>query len=589
MSVRDRGSDPRTARPRSGAPRVGAPEPGPLSGVGARAIAVAAAILILLLVAIGFSGGLNLASTKASAAPGASSAVGLVGGPGASSAVGLVGGPGSPGSSAANSDGMAPGASSSPSSAPMTSLADVAFVPVTSFRSGRSATRSAEVKAIASGTSPFAVLVMVKADASAELGALGLDAGRLRTKLVTVADAGALMATVAKHPSWLGFLPAGQVSPAVKALAWGSDSLFGEIRVASLAAWPLHAQLAVRPDQGYDPSGAWTVFAAGDLALDRGAALAIMTHGNDPNYLYSGGTVTITGHCPSCSQFGWDLPYTKRTGNAGVVRSLIKGADLAIANMEEVAVKNWTFHSHGTVFTGNPAYLAGIKSAGFDWVSMGNNHVGDFGPGGVLQSMAYLTQYGLLHGGAGKDISAAHQPSIVTVSGIKVALLSYDTIAPVYNATPTKAGSARMTNAWLKHDIKAARAAGAQVVIVWPHWGVEYTAGPTTTQRMLAHDAIDAGADLVIGNHPHWAQAMEVYKGRPIWYALGNFTFDQTWSEPTMEGISLELTFSGTHLVQAWMHPHLVLDYAQPNFMDPLGSGKVVLDQVFKASKYLPW
>jgi len=82
---------------------------------------------------------------------------------------------------------------------------------------------------------------------------------------------------------------------------------------------------------------------------------------------------------------------------------------------------------------------------------------------------------------------------------------------------------------------------------------------------------------------------MEVYKGKPIWYALGNFTFDQTWSEPTMEGITLELTFSGTHLAQAWLHPHLVLDYAQPNFMDPLGSGKVVLDQVFKASKDLPW
>ena len=257
--------------------------------------------------------------------------------------------------------------------------------------------------------------------------------------------------------------------------------------------------------------------------------------------------------------------------------------------MEEVAVTDWTFHSHGTVFTGNPAYLAGVRDAGFDWVSMGNNHVGDFGPAGVLQSMRYLTQYGLLHGGAGADTAAAHQPSIVTVGGVKVALLSYDTIAPGYNATATRAGSARMTYGWLKHDITAARAAGAQVVVVWPHWGVEYTAGPTQTQQTLAHEAIDLGADLVIGNHPHWTQAMEVYKGKPIWYALGNFTFDQTWSEPTMEGITLELTFSGSRLVQAWLHPHLVLDYAQPNLMDPLGSGKVVLDQVFKASKHLPW
>ncbi|HEY5627994.1 MAG TPA: CapA family protein, partial [Candidatus Limnocylindrales bacterium] len=475
-------------------------------------------------------------------------------------------------------------------SAPASAIADVAFVPVTSFRTGLTTTRPADVSGIPSGTSPFASLVLVKADAASQLAALGIDATALGNHLVTAPSADALMTTLAKHPTWLGFLRADQVGPGVRALAWGTASLFGETRVASLAAWPLQAQLpATTGATAYDPANAWTLYAAGDLGLDRGAALAIKNHGNNPNYLYDGGTVTITGHCKDCSQFGWDLPYTKRTGNAGAVRALIKGADFAIANMEEVAVKNFTFHPHGTVFTGNPAYLAGVRDAGFDWVSMGNNHVGDFGPAGVLQSMNYLTQYGLLHGGAGANTTAAHQPSIVTIHGVKVALLSYDTVAPVYNATATKAGSARMTAAWLKKDIKAARDAGAQVVIVWPHWGVEYTAGPSQTQQTLAHAAIDAGADLVIGNHPHWAQAMEVYKGHPIWYALGNFTFDQTWSEPTMEGISLEFTFSGSRLVQVWLHPHLVIDWAQPNFMDPAGSGKVVLNQIFKASKNLPW
>ena len=463
-------------------------------------------------------------------------------------------------------------------------------MPVASFRTGRTSVRAPEVQTIASGGSPFAALVLVKADAAAQLAALGLRADELGGRLVRVASAQALMTALAQHRTWLGFLRAGDVGPGVRALAWGAASLFGENRVASLAAWPLHASLAVAPGAAaYDPSAAWTMFAAGDLGLDRGAALAIRSHGNDSRYLYSGGRVTITGHCKDCSPFGWDLPYTKRLGGAGAVRSLIRGADLAVANMEEVAVTDFSFHAHGTVFTGNPAYLAGIKDAGFDWVSMGNNHVGDFGPAGVLQSMHYLTQYGLLHGGAGANTQAAHRPSIVMAGGVKVALLSYDTIAPSYNATSTKAGSARMTTAWLKKDIKAARDAGAKVVIVWPHWGIEYTTGPTAVQQSLAHAAIDAGADLVIGNHPHWAQAMEVYKGRPIWYALGNFTFDQTWSEPTMEGISLELTFSGSRLVQAWMHPHLVLDHAQPNFMDPAGSGKVVLQQVFGASKNLPW
>ena len=513
-------------------------------------------------------------------------------------ACGSAGLPASPSSGASPTSAAVGAGASTPQPAPpapapspsAASVADVPFVPVTSFRSGRSATRGSEVAGIAGGVSPYTALVLVAADADAELRALGVGPTALGGRLVRAATADALMADLAGHPGWLGFLRADQVGPGVRALAWGSTALFGETRVPSLAAWPLHAPLAPQPGvAAYDPSTAWTLFAAGDLGLDRGAALAIMTHGNNPGYLYSGGTVTITGHCVGCSQFGWDLPYVRRTGHAGAVRSLISGADLAIANMEEVAVTDWTFHTSGTVFTGNPAYLAGVSDAGFDWVSMGNNHVGDFGPAGVLQAMRYLTQYGLLHGGAGANTAAAHAPSVVTVGGVKVALLSYDTVAPVYNATATKAGSARMTDAWLRHDIAAARSAGAQVVIVWPHWGVEYTASPTAAQRALAHDAIDAGADLVIGNHPHWAQGMEVYRGKPIWYALGNFTFDQTWSEPTMEGISLELTFSGPRLVQAWMHPHLVLDYAQPNLMDPLGSGKVVLRQVFAASKGLPW
>jgi poly-gamma-glutamate capsule biosynthesis protein CapA/YwtB (metallophosphatase superfamily) len=83
---------------------------------------------------------------------------------------------------------------------------------------------------------------------------------------------------------------------------------------------------------------------------------------------------------------------------------------------------------------------------------------------------------------------------------------------------------------------------------------------------------------------------MEVYKGRPIWYALGNFVFDQDWSEPTMEGISLELTMDGNELVQANMRPHIILDEAQPNFLDPTADGRIVMDQVWKASKgLLPW
>lgn len=585
----DRLPDPPAARRGVGGPGSG----GSRSPAAGRLLASIAVVAVIALVALGFSGGF-----RGSGSPATSAAADAVASDAATALAGSQSPAGSDDPGVASSD---PGAAASPdagapspeaSSDPAAPAvdADVAIVPVTSFRTGRSTALASDVRGIATGDSPFASLVLVKTDADAVLGALGIDGARLGGKLVKVASADALATALAKHRTWLGFLRADQVGPGVRALAWGDAALFGEGRVASLDAWPLHATLPVAGGRSaYSPSKAWTVFAAGDIGLDRGVALMVKQHGNNVNYPYDGGTVKITGRCKDCSPMGWDLPYPKRTGNAGAMRSLIKNADLAVANLETVAVTNWTYHEHGTTFTGNPALLPGLKNAGFDWVSMGNNHVGDGGPKGILQSMGYLDKLGIRHGGAGANPAAAHKPSILNVGGVKVAMLGYDTIAGVYNATNSKAGSARMTAAWVRRDVKAARAAGAQVVIVYPHWGVENTTGPTAVQTALGHAAIDAGADLVIGNHPHWAGSMEVYKGRPIWYALGNFAFDQTWSEPTMEGITLELTFSGTKLVQAWMHPHLVLDFAQPNLMDPLGSGKVVLDQVFKGSRNLPW
>ena len=565
---------------------------------------VAAALLIAA--AIGFRGALVGWSPAASTGP----VAGAVGSAAAGSPARTGPGVPSPSPSATPTPALAPVPSNTPGpvavTAPSPPAEDVAIVPVTNFRSGRTSVKATEVAAIARGASPYGALVLVRRDADAILASLGLDRAALGTRLATVASAETLAASLAQHRTWLGFLRADEVMPAVHALAWGSTALFGEGRVATLAAWPLTAHLVVATAGSgdvatvgsrsaadvprYDPAFAWTLFAAGDLGLDRGAAVAMNASKRGADYLFDGGTVTITGHCKDCSPFGWDLPYTKRTGNTGIVRAAITGADLAIANMEEVTPNNWTFHPHGTTFTGNPARISGIANAGFDWVSMANNHVGDAGTAGILQSMAHLDQFGILHGGAGVNATAAHTPSIVDVKGVKVALLAYDTIAAGYRATSTRAGSAGMTPAALKSDIAAARRAGAQVVVVWPHWGVEYTKGPSTVQRTLAHDAINAGADLVIGNHPHWAQVMEVYRGKPIWYALGNFTFDQTWSEPTMEGISLEMTFRGATLVQVRIRPHLVMDWAQPNFMDPLGSGKVVMDQVFSGAKgLLPW
>jgi poly-gamma-glutamate capsule biosynthesis protein CapA/YwtB (metallophosphatase superfamily) len=554
-----------------------------------------AAVALVLVVGIGFSGGL-LGGGSGGASPVAPGAVGAQTGkpdPGSTSiAVASSSGTGSGDPAATQAPSSYPGAQPSPTAAAVAAapvLADVAIVPVTQFRTGRVGASVADVKGIAAGSSPYSALVLVERDADAILAALGVKRASLGTHLVTFPSPKELSTDLAKNRTRLGFLRADEVTASVRALAWGSSALFGVGRVGSLGGWKLTARLEVPNGStpAYDPGKVWTLVAGGDIMLDRGVSLAIKGAKAGADFPFNGGTVAITGHCKNCSPFGWDLPYTKRTGNTGVVRELTKGADIAIANFENPAPNNWHWHGKGMVFSANPRNIAGLVDAGIDWVSLANNHIGDAGKAGIVSTEANLDKYGIQHAGAGKNTADAHTASLLKAGGITVGILGYDTIAGYYASGTSTPGSAKMTKAFLQKDIAAARKAGADVVIVFPHWGVEYRAKPTAGQRNLAHLAIDAGADLVIGNHPHWAEGMEVYKGKPIWYALGNFVFDQTWSEPTMEGITLEMTFRGKELVQVRMRPHLIMGKAQPNFMDPLGSGKVVMDQVWGASKGL--
>jgi poly-gamma-glutamate synthesis protein (capsule biosynthesis protein) len=311
--------------------------------------------------------------------------------------------------------------------------------------------------------------------------------------------------------------------------------------------------------------------------------------GKGVDFPFDGGTAEITGR-RCCSSFDWPVPVTRRTGNGGAVRALLSGADIAVANFENPAPNTFRYHTQGTVFSADPKLIKGLANAGIDVVSVANNHIGDAGRAGVTQTLANLDRYGIAHAGAGRNAVAAHKPAILRAGGQRIAILGYDTIAGYYTAGASTAGSARLTAAGVKADVAVARRAGADVVIVYPHWGTEYRASPFAAQQKLARSIIDAGADMVIGNHAHWVGAMEVYKGKPIWYALGNFVFDQTWSEPTMEGVILELTFRGQSLVQARLHPTIILDGAQPNLLDPAGDGRVVLGQLYDASRrLLPW
>jgi len=485
---------------------------------------------------------------------------------------------------------VAPTATPGPSSpAPTTTLAETAIVPVTQFRSPVTATNRAEVATVLAGTSSrYEALTLVDDQADAILAALGVSRPSDPARLVLAKDAASLSRDLAKHRKRLGFIRAEDVTPAVRALAWGDRSLFGVDRVKKAADWRLNAELPRRADEpAFDPSATWTLFAGGDILLDRGVYETLRVKGRGPNFPFAGGTAEITSRCRNCSPLGWDLPRTRRTGNAGAVREVISGADIAMANFENPAPDRFTWHKAKTVFTADPTLIDGLVKAGIDYVGIANNHIGDAGNNGILQTIANLKKRGLKYSGAGKDLAAAQRPAILDANGTKVAILAYDAIAPGYHAARGEPGSSKLTIKAVQAGVKAARKAGAKVVIVFPHWGTEYRYSPFQNQQRLARQIIDAGADMIIGNHAHYAAAVEVYKGKPIWYALGNFVFDQTWSEPTMEGISLELTFQGAELQQIRMRPHIILDKAQPNFMDPAKDGRFVLGPIYDASKGL--
>jgi hypothetical protein len=468
---------------------------------------------------------------------------------------------------------------------------EVAIVPVTNFRATPSATNLREVRAVLAGTSArYEALELVAAEADAILAELGLDRPTDPTRLILARDAARLAADLTKSGKRLAFLRADSIGPSVRALAWGQDTLFGVGRVTDGADWPLVAAFppAAAVD-GFDPAATWTLFAGGDILLDRGVHRTLVVEAKGPDFPFDGGTAEITSrYC--CSSFGWELPRTKRTGNAGAFRDLIEGADLAIANFENPAPNRPRWHTRGTVFNADPTLIEGLANAGIDYVSLANNHIRDAGAQGILQTIANIRKHDIEVSGAGKDLAEARRPAMLEAGGQTVAVLAYDAIAGYYHATAERTGSAPLTASIVRADVRSARAAGADLVIVFPHWGTEYRSKPFAAQQRLARLIIDSGADMVIGNHAHWAAAMEVYEGKPIWYALGNFVFDQTWSEPTMEGITLELTFEGAELVQARMRPHIILDRAQPNFLDPAGDGKIVMGQVYSASKgLLPW
>lgn len=241
------------------------------------------------------------------------------------------------------------------------------------------------------------------------------------------------------------------------------------------------------------------------------------------------------------------------------LQNLLSRSDIAFGNLECPLSDSTVPIRQGLVFRCLTRYVAGLVTAGFDVLGTANNHAFDQGRDQLAFTTDYLKSQNILAAGTGQDFGQAHTAQVLKRNNILYGFLSYSYSAHNDGQRSTDPQIATMDNLEaLKNDIWAARGHTADVIIVNMHAGTEYTRAPNAEQIAFAHAAIDTGADVVVGEHPHWIQDIEIYKGRPIFYSLGNFVFDQAWSEATSEGLMVELRYQAQELKSARLLPVII-------------------------------
>ena len=216
----------------------------------------------------------------------------------------------------------------------------------------------------------------------------------------------------------------------------------------------------------------------------------------------------------------------------------------------------------GIWFRSAPEFAQELATAGVDVVTLANNHVLDYDDPAFDETLSNLSAAGIAVCGGGKNMAEARRPAVLSANGISVAFLGYSEFAHIYwsVARPKRfvAGEASPgISPWdrevIVEDIRRAKSLADHVVVSF-HWGDEYVSMPADRQVRLAHAAIDAGASVVHGHHPHVLQPVEVYHGGVIFYSLGNFVFDQK-KPATVESMIAHVTFSPDAVVRAEIIP----------------------------------
>jgi poly-gamma-glutamate synthesis protein (capsule biosynthesis protein) len=229
------------------------------------------------------------------------------------------------------------------------------------------------------------------------------------------------------------------------------------------------------------------------------------------------------------------------------IADFLNSADLTVGNLEGPVSDRGTKVGSIYSFRADPRVVEGLTYAGFDLVSIANNHIWDYGKDALSDTLRHLRDAGIDYMGGGYNFEQAHGGVIKEVNGAKIAFLAYTDLLSSSLSATDRPGVSYLEVPQMTKDIKAARQ-NADMVVVSFHFGDEYKPRHNSKQAQIARAAIDAGATLIIGHHPHVVEDVEYYKNGFIAYSLGNFVFDQNFSKETMSGLALVVQVSGGQL-----------------------------------------
>jgi poly-gamma-glutamate synthesis protein (capsule biosynthesis protein) len=220
---------------------------------------------------------------------------------------------------------------------------------------------------------------------------------------------------------------------------------------------------------------------------------------------------------------------------------VLKKSDIVFGNLEGTASDQGVDQKNLYSFRMDPAVITALRGAGINVLSVANNHVADWGRDAYIDTLSRLKENEILFAGGGNNKEEAKKVAVIEKYGMKIGFLGFSDKGPNYmTASDEKAGVLLASDPNFDEIVKSA-AEQVDYLVVSFHFGEEYQTTHDARQENLAHRAIDDGAKIVIGHHPHVVQDTEVYKNGFIAYSLGNFIFDQSWSKPTMQGMILDI------------------------------------------------